>query len=148
MNSHYPQPVSGGTGVKEGIAMSEMEIRIHGEKRNISQWCAYYGISKSTVYERVHNQGLSFAEAITKPVRHRTDTMAANEKKKLCKTCKYRGRIGSNFPADLICDYIGYTGHRRPCKAENCTVYKKGKPKRPAKDENRFFMAERGRVWK
>lgn len=125
-----------------------LKITINGETKSLAAWCEQYGISKGTVFDRVKYRGMTYAQALTAPVRRRANTIKANGKKELCRTCKYRGRIGSNMPADLICDYIGYTKHRRPCKAENCTVYEKGKPKRPAKDENRFFMAERGRVWK
>lgn len=127
---------------------AELKIKIHGETKNLSEWCALCGISKATVYERVHFQNMTFAQAITKPVRHRANTLAANGKKELCRTCIYRGRIGSNMPADLICDYIEVKKHRRPCKAENCTVYVKGNPKRPRNEENRFLKAERGMIWK
>ena len=41
--------------------------------------------------------------------------------KKKCKTCIY----GCSLGGDWGCDYIGIVGHRRPCKAENCTEYKK-----------------------
>lgn len=47
--------------------------------------------------------------------------------KKRCKQCiyRYRGTGG----AGCYCQYILVTGHRRPCPAEDCKVYEKGKPK-------------------
>ena len=44
-------------------------------------------------------------------------------KKCKCNTCIYRA--SSMFP--WTCEYILFTGHMRPCDADNkCTVYKKG----------------------
>lgn len=38
---------------------------------------------------------------------------------KYCKGCTYQGYVG----CWLICDYIGITGHKRPCKfGKDCTV--------------------------
>lgn len=62
-----------------------------------------------------------------------------NDKKQLCKKCKYRGLVsawhaqpGESEPR-IMCDYMDQTGHARilvsPDPAE-CKVYKKGKPKR------------------
>ena len=63
---------------------------------------------------------------------------ANNERKQLCKKCKYHGTIsvfqqkGPYEPeARICCDYIGVTGHARILVCddpENCTVYKPGKP--------------------
>ena len=51
-----------------------------------------------------------------------------------CKTCRYHAvlytSISQHNDAHVICDYIGYTGHMRPCPPENCTVYERGKRRR------------------
>lgn len=44
-----------------------------------------------------------------------------------CRTCRYSAKY-SDFSGAVLCDYIGVTGHRRPCEpSPNCTVYEKGK---------------------
>lgn len=53
--------------------------------------------------------------------------------KKRCERCKYR-TVFPDATADprerrqrlIACGYILATGHRRPCRGANCTVYKKG----------------------
>ena len=52
------------------------------------------------------------------------------EHKKICETCKYRGRFDA---ATIHCNYIVYTGHQRgtppPYRNENlCTKYEAGEP--------------------
>ena len=128
-----------------------IKIKIDGVTKTLNEWCEIFGVNRTTVFSRVRFGRMSFEEALKRPLRGEpVETKTGiNAKKQLCKKCKYRGRIGSNMPADLICDYIGQTGHRRPCKAADCTVYKKGNPPRTNKAEmNRFFMAERGKIWK
>lgn len=50
--------------------------------------------------------------------------MADNHKKR-CKKCKYRGTFG--YQGDLICcNYIVITGHSRRCPADQCDKYEKG----------------------
>ena len=44
-----------------------------------------------------------------------------NADRHMCRTCKYRGFVGS----EVCCDYILLEGHRRGCRAEVCTKYKK-----------------------
>jgi hypothetical protein len=54
--------------------------------------------------------------------------------KKRCVTCKYSGCMhtskNQSSLGSVYCDYIGVTGNRRPCPAENCTVYEPEKKKR------------------
>lgn len=55
-------------------------------------------------------------------------------KKERCAKCKYRMIINGVWPSEpfscnnIACGYILHTGHRRPCRGENCTVYEKGNP--------------------
>lgn len=62
-----------------------------------------------------------------------------NDKKQLCKKCKYRGAVSTfqGLPVEpearICCDYIGVTGHPRIVICDdpnNCTVFKPGKPSR------------------
>lgn len=121
-----------------------VRIKVKGEVKTLNEWCEIYNISRSTVYARVRLGRMSFEEAIKKPVqsRDKVEKTGRNNKKQLCRKCQYRGSIGSNIPADLICEYMKWTGHMRPCKAVDCTVYIKGNPK---KNSNAIMMADRSR---
>ena len=47
---------------------------------------------------------------------------------RICKKCKYHGyvagiTIGYTYKGEtqsVHCDYIGHTGHKRPCRPEDC----------------------------
>ena len=53
----------------------------------------------------------------------------ANEVDSYCSGCIYLCYVGSDYKSNA-CDYIGQTGHRRPCPAgKGCTVRKAGKKK-------------------
>ena len=48
------------------------------------------------------------------------------EHKKRCARCIYHGGLqigGTGKITAVYCDYIGATGHRRPCPPEECTVF-------------------------
>lgn len=51
--------------------------------------------------------------------------MAKNDYKKKCAKCVYHSSVSSGH--DIICDYIGVTGHSRGCPASQCDKYRKGK---------------------
>lgn len=45
-----------------------------------------------------------------------------------CKGCIYSAHVGH----DIVCDYIGATGHKRPCKSgKACTVRTTGQKSKP-----------------
>lgn len=46
-------------------------IEINGEKKNLSDWCRYYQISKKTVEKRIYKNKWDVVEAITTPPRKR-----------------------------------------------------------------------------
>lgn len=49
------------------------------------------------------------------------------KRKKACGGCKHWRHLSSSEYSLCVCHYILDTGHRRPCPAENCTEYEKGK---------------------
>lgn len=51
-----------------------------------------------------------------------------NENKQLCKMCQYSMTI-DRF-GDVMCDYLCQTYKRRPCPAEDCTVFKPRKSRK------------------
>ena len=68
---------------------------------------------------------------LTKPEDNRPERYRPPQHKKRCMSCMY-----SSFDRDLgiattskilhvICDYIGHTGRKRPCRCEECTVYRR-----------------------
>lgn len=60
------------------------------------------------------------------------------ERKKRCSTCIYHGKIGGGVAFQLggiICQYILIERKRRPCPAQDCTVYKQGKQKKTIEKE-------------
>lgn len=46
-----------------------------------------------------------------------------NQDRKYCETCVYRGVTGTK----KICNYLMIEKKRRPCEADQCIVYKRGK---------------------
>ena len=66
---------------------------------------------------------------------HRTaESIKKNER---CRTCEYCWETSlARGYGDAICDYLGITGHPRPCKPGlECTVYKERGKKRRVNDE-------------
>ena len=61
--------------------------------------------------------------------------------KAVCMKCKYRfqGEY-STLVRGGVCNYLGITGHKRPCSPIGCTAFAKGNPKptgnNPMKREN------------
>lgn len=61
----------------------------------------------------------------------------SNKKNERCRTCVYCWETSlARGYGDAICDYLGITGHPRPCKAGlECTAYKDMGKKRRVNDE-------------
>lgn len=62
---------------------------------------------------------------------------SSNKKNERCRTCVYCWETSlARGYGDAICDYLGITGHTRPCKAGlECTAYKERAKKRRKKNE-------------
>lgn len=60
------------------------------------------------------------------------------EIKKRCAKCKWSmdmtGPKKEDRFCNVACGYLYFTGNRRPCRAENCTVFDERKTKRKAKN--------------
>ena len=53
------------------------------------------------------------------------------EHKKRCRQCVYHSTISAGPSLwNVICVYILVTGRRRPCPADECTVFEKGEQRR------------------
>ena len=83
---------------------------------NINDVSAMMHVCKNTIYNRLREEGLTMSDLIDKNV----DASGAGVP---CRhDCKYWCEKAS------CCDYLCMAGSRRPCPADNCTVYeKKGK---------------------
>ena len=62
---------------------------------------------------------------------------SSNKKNERCRTCEYCWKTSlARGYGDAICDYLGITGHPRPCKPGlECTAYKERWKKRRVNDE-------------
>ena len=60
-----------------------------------------------------------------KPAGHNAD-------RHLCRTCMFR-MTGTPKSNGMNCDYCSLNGHSRGCRADECTVYRKGAPLRKKK---------------
>lgn len=82
----------------------------------------HYGIEPETYILKKPGRLRAMAQKPVDPWEDRP-----SERPEHCKTCIFRG--GPH--ADIGCEYMLMTGHRRGCKAENCDKYVKGNRAQP-----------------
>lgn len=97
---------------------------LNGVVKTLPQWAREYGIEYYTLRSRV-NGGMKLAEALTKPVARKPQTVA-NAKRK-CRQCAHGWYVGGNVWG---CQYILDKMERRGCPVIGCTKFEPGKHKR------------------
>jgi hypothetical protein len=115
------------------MAYHKKLLELNGELHTMAQWARIYGIASKTLYNRLE-RGMELRAALTTPVKvvhfepsHHNIT---DEDKKRCMKCYHT--YGLLYCGDVGCRYILDTGHRRPCPAHNCKVFKPLQGRRPA----------------
>lgn len=102
-------------GRKKVLNYSEVYRLYVEERKTGKEICGTLKVSAQTLYNFLHENG------IERPRKMQDPTACTDQVKKKC--------IYGNTNGVPSCDYISVTGHKRPCNAEECTVYRNGKQK-------------------
>ena len=97
--------------------MSPKIIEHDGQCLTSSEWGKKVGLSPYVINARLQ-AGWPVADALNP---------AVSARQTRCFGCAYYKPLGHSSGDGGYCAYIIVTGHRRPCKAENCTVRKQEK---------------------
>lgn len=54
---------------RKGVAHNRKKITYRGKTKDIKSWARHFGINYATLHKRISTYGMSFEEAVTKPVR-------------------------------------------------------------------------------
>lgn len=105
-------------------------LTIDGETKTLQEWSKIYGVSAERTRDRL-KKGADPLFALTAPegTTFKVDAVRQRraEDKELCSKCKYRGYFDhAHRKSQVYCEYLFWAGHRRPCKADNCTAFIKG----------------------
>ena len=111
-------------------------ITYKGKTRSVEYWAKLYGLHPDTVRSRL-DSGWTIDKALNTPVKDEGKKKDDHKKTK-CAKCKYAAKFAGDrgiIYCDYYCKHWDETGepHRRPCPADNCTVYKKKKKERRKK---------------
>ena len=55
---------------QENNRSKNIKITYNGEEKTLSEWCDFLNLDYNLIHDRIHRYGMTFQDAISKPVRH------------------------------------------------------------------------------
>lgn len=121
-------------------------LTIDGKTKTLVEWSEEYGMNPSTVRGRL-SKGADPLKALTAPIgtvfAPVPPKQTSAKTRDRCHKCTYRGYLDhARSKTQVYCEYLYWSGHKRPCPAEGCTAFKPG-PYRQIRINPEFHVRRR-----